>query len=101
MSTFFHTITMKAKPNRLDDARAEVARLAEQAEANGASARLLAAMAGDTSEATLVLEFENGEAWASLMQSDIVRDARRARFEDSYPIDVVNTSVYREVAIDD
>lgn len=79
----------------------QTARLAEQAEANGASARLLVAMAGDTSEAVLVLEFDSGEAWATLMQSDIVRDARRARFDDSYPIDVINTSVFRELAIND
>ena len=99
MSAFFHTITLKAKPGRLGDARAEIARLAETAEANGASARLMVSMAGDTSEGVLVLEFENGEAWATLMQSDIVREARRARYDDDYPMVVSNTSVFQELAI--
>lgn len=100
MSTFIHTINLQAKPGRLADARAEVARLAKSAEANGASSvRLLNAMAGDTSQAVLVIEFESGEAWATLMQSDIVREARRARFEDDYPMVVNNTAVYQELAI--
>ena len=100
MSAFVHAITMKAKPGRLADARAEVARIAEQATANGASCRLLVSMAGDTSEAVLVVEFESGEAWATLMQSDVVREARRARLEEDYPIVVSNTSVYQELSID-
>lgn len=100
MSAFVHTMTLKAKSGRLGDARAEVARLAEVAEANGAtSARLLASMAGDTSEGVLVLEFESGEAWATFMQSDIVREARRTRYEEDYPIIVTNTSVFQELAI--
>lgn len=100
MSAFIHAITLKAKPGRLSDARAEVARLAENAEANGAnSVRLLASMAGDTSEGVLVIEFESGEAWATLMQSDIVREARRTRHEEDYPLVVTNTSVFQELAI--
>lgn len=99
MSTFIHTITMQAKPGRLADARAAIAGLAESAEANGASARLMASMAGDTSVGVLVIEFESGEAWATLMQSDIVREARRARYEEDYPITVLNTSIYQELDI--
>jgi hypothetical protein len=100
MSAFIHAITIKAKPGRLGDARAEVARLAEAAEANGASsARLMASMAGDTSEGVLVIEFESGEAWATLMQSDIVREARRTRYEEDYPMVVTNTSVFQELDI--
>ncbi len=100
MSTFIHAITVKAKPGRLADARAEIAGLAETAQANGASsARLMASMAGDTSEGILVIEFESGEAWATLMQSDTVREARRNRYEEDYPFVVTNTSVFQELAI--
>jgi len=99
MSAFIHAITLKAKPGRLGDARAAVADLAARAEAQGASVRLMVSMAGDTSEAVLVIEFESGEAWATLMQSDEVREARRARFEDDYPMVVINTSVFQELAI--
>jgi len=99
MSAFVHAVTMRAKPGRLAEARAEVARLAAAAEAKGAGTRLLVSMAGDTSEAVLVLEFESGESWATLMQSDTVREARRTRFEDDYPIVVTNTSVYQELDI--
>jgi heme-degrading monooxygenase HmoA len=99
MSKFIHTLTMKAKPGRLGDARAEIARLAQTVEGSGASARLLVSMAGDTSEGVLVIEFESGEAWATFMQSDIVREARRARYEDDYPIVVSNTSVFQELNI--
>lgn len=100
MSTFIHAMTLNAKPGRLGDARAEIARLAETAEANGAtSARLMASMAGDTSEGVLVLEYESGEAWATFMQSDIVRAARRTRYEEDYPMIVTNTSVFQELAI--
>jgi len=100
MSTFIHAVTLKAKPGRLADARAEVARLAAAAEANGASSvRLMASMAGDTSEGVLVMEFESGEAWATLMQSDTVREARRTRYEEDYPFVVTNTSVFQELAI--
>ena len=100
MSVFIHAVTLKAKPGRLSDARAEVARLAEAAEANGASSvRLMASMAGDTSEGVLVIEFDSGESWATLMQSDVVRDARRNRHDEDYPIVVTNTSVFQELAI--
>jgi heme-degrading monooxygenase HmoA len=100
MAAFIHTVTIKAKPGRLADARAEVASLAAAAEANGASSvRLMASMAGDTSEGVLVIEFDSGEAWATLMQSDTVRDARRTRYEEDYPFIVTNTSVFQELAI--
>ncbi|MDH3731319.1 MAG: hypothetical protein OES13_09390 [Acidimicrobiia bacterium] len=99
MSAFVHAISLKAKPGRLADARAEVARLAAGAEANGASARLMVPTTGDTSEGVLVVEFESGEAWATLMQSDLVREARRTRYEEDYPMIVTNTSVFQELAI--
>ena len=47
MSAFHHALSLKAKPGRLNDARAEIARLSSLAEANGATARLMVPITGD------------------------------------------------------
>jgi quinol monooxygenase YgiN len=99
MSAFIHAVTMQVKPGKLAEARAEVARMAAAVEAKGAKARLLVSMAGDTSEATLIIEFKSGKAWAKVMQSDVVREARRRRYESDFPFTVSNTSVYQELDI--
>jgi len=100
MSAFIHTLTLKSKSGQLADARTKVAQLAKLAESGGAtSTRLMVSMAGDTARAILVIEFESGEAWATFMQSDAVRTARRARYEDDYPLEVLDTSVFQELSI--
>jgi len=99
MAAFIHTIAMKAKPGRLADARAEAARLAERVTEIGASVRMLTPTTGDPLQATMVIEFGSGEAWAEFTQSDAVREARRARLETDYPIEVLNTMVYQELTI--
>ena len=46
-----------------------------------------------------MVEFDSGQAWATFMDSDTVREARRTRYQDDYPIIVTNTSVFQELAI--
>lgn len=100
MPAFVHTIALKPKPGRLEDARAEIGRMAATVEAEaGAKVRMMLSMAGDTNQGTLVIEFESGEAWATFMQSDTVREARTSRFNEDFPFTVERTSVYQEIEI--
>jgi heme-degrading monooxygenase HmoA len=99
MPAFIHTITLRPKTGCLNEGRAEIARMAQVAEAEGAKARMLLSMAGDTNQGVLVIEFDSGEAWATFMQSEVVREARRARFDEDFPLLVERTSVYQEIDI--